>query len=82
MTPRIPTKDDPFFITNAGRMFMLLCGVEHHPPGCPISEALRLEITRLWCEAYEDGIDTIGVAECGLQEREYHSGHEQGARRP
>lgn len=72
MTLRIPTKDDPFFIANAGRMFMLLCGVEHHPLGCPINESLRLEIQKLWSEAFEDGIDTIGVAEGGL-DRKYLS---------
>lgn len=67
---RIPRKDDPFFVANAGRMFMLLSGVEHHPPGFPINEALRLEIQKLYVEAYEDGIDTIGVSEGGLQDGE------------
>lgn len=63
---RIPAKDDPFFVANAGRMFMLLVGVEHHPPGYAINEALRLEIQKLYTDAYEDGIDTIGVSEGGL----------------
>lgn len=65
---RIPKKDDPFFVANAGRMFMLLSGVENHPPGCPINEDLRREIQALYNEAYLDGIDTIAVSEGGLQE--------------
>jgi hypothetical protein len=64
---RIPRKDDPFFVANAGRMFMLLSGVEHHPPGCPINGRLRQEIQDLYNEAYLDGIDTIAVSEGGLR---------------
>lgn len=67
---RIPRKDDPFFVANSGRMFMLLSGVEHHPLGVPINEALRLAIQKLYVEAFEDGIDTIGVSEGGLQDGE------------
>jgi hypothetical protein len=77
---RIPTKDDPFFLANAGRMFMLLSGVEHHPPGCPINESLRLKIRKLYVEAHENGIDTIGTSECGLQERTYYSGEVNNGR--
>ncbi len=65
---RIPKKDDPFLVTNAGRMFMLLSGVDHHPPGCLINEALRLEIQNFFSEAYQNGIDIIGVSEGGLEE--------------
>ena len=66
MNWRIPTKDDDFLVRNAGRMFLLLSGVDHHPPGASINDALRLEIQKLFSEAYEDGIDIIAVSEGGL----------------
>jgi hypothetical protein len=64
---RIPKKDDTFLLANAGRMFELLSGVDHHPLGCPINEKLHKAIQDLFTDAYNDGIDTIGVSECGLQ---------------
>ncbi len=63
---RIPTADDAFFIRNAGRMFMMLSGVDHHPLGCPINEKLKQDISDLFNEAYNDGIDIIAVSEGGL----------------
>jgi hypothetical protein len=57
---------DAFFADNAGRMFELLSGVDHHPPGCPINDGLRKAIQDLFGDAYNDGIDVIGVAEGGL----------------
>lgn len=71
---RIPTKDDAFMWRHAGRMFMLLSGVDNHPPDCAINEALRVEIQKLFQDAYDDGIDIIGASECGLMERTYYSG--------
>jgi hypothetical protein len=68
---RIPTKNDDFLVNNAGRMFELLSGVDHHPPGYPINEKLRKDIQDFFGEAIEDGIDTIAVSECGLKQTEY-----------
>lgn len=76
---RIPTKHDSFLWRHAGRMFELLSAVDHHPPGVAIGEELRLKIQALFQDAFQDGIDIIGVSECGLQERTYYSGEANNA---
>lgn len=64
---RIPTEDDSFLLNNAGRMFELLISIYSNPPGVPLDPAQVGLLNTLMVNAFKDGIDTIGVAENGVQ---------------
>jgi hypothetical protein len=65
---RVPRRDDPWIVANAARMYEILSVVNEHPLGMPLTEDTVRIVQGFFGQAYEAGIDTIGVSEGGFSE--------------